>query len=258
LVYLGKLKENKVIQNPKQTGSNLIDAVPQTGECPRDCGVNCGCECYGKGERFYLPKDVPHMPTKEEAEGKIVRVNSYRDSNDMTVEEYYSVRYADWDHMFFNTCVPKFDFPVVKKPECVTTRQAPVVYTCNGGPDNYWTPGGLIPPNVMFVRIRVNTWEVEHQDEMVAYYLEQKVPIVFTFLNYTSPVFIPNRSWNEYFQKVHVTHSYSSPTRLAMARVMERYKGKGVRMCGTPWSSLCVDCRNCEFLYWDCLRRMEE
>lgn len=259
-----------MIEKPKLIGSNLTDAVPQTGECKRDCGVNRGCECYGKGDRFYLPKDVPHMPTREEAKGKIVRVNSYHDSNDDKETVLRMVKGAGWDHYFFNTCVPNFDFPksphtlslfLTKKPEIsplFSYPQAPVVYTCNGGPDNEWTPGGDLPPNVMFVRVRVNTWDILDQDLMIAEYLERKVPVVLTFLNYTDASFIPSKAWNDYEARVHVTNAYHRPKPSAMLAVMERYKGTGVRMCGTPWSSLCVDCRNCEFLYWDCLRRMDD
>jgi len=263
-------------ENPKQLGcKTLIDAVPQIGgDCPRDCGSKVGCECYGKGGKFWAPTDVPLMPTWKEAEGKIVRVNSYYDSNDNKGLVIETVRKAGWEHFFFNTCVPNFDFPIFV-PRGPTAdfgyRQAPVVYTCNGGAWNEWNfqasgycypyPDGRepdrLPPNVMYVRIRTNTWMVRSQDAMVGHYLEQDVPVVLTFLCYTDATYIPDEAKKDYGESVHVTHRYWRPTSLAMIEVVRRYKGTGVRMCGTPWSSACVDCLNCELLYWQCMERMK-
>ncbi|MDP1629711.1 MAG: hypothetical protein Q8L57_03770, partial [bacterium] len=65
------------------------------------------------------------------------------------------------------------------------------------------------------------------------------------------------RNKEDYEKNKHILNEYWCLKPEAIHRVLERYKGTGVRMCGTPVSSFCVDCRNCEFLYWECLRRMK-
>ena len=222
-------------ENPKLAGSKIIDCIPQTGECPMGCP-----ECFYNGGRFYRTLDEPLIPTLKEALGKIVRVNSGHDSNIDTDAVLKAT--AHYDHAFFNTSFPCFDFP------------GPVVFTCNGKKATFIDE---CPPNLMFVRIRTNTWGLDVQDELVDWYAARGVPIVMTFMRYYDEAAIPEDCLPDYSWREHILNSYYCPTGRAQQRIMSAYKGEGVRMCGTPWSSLCVDCRNCEFLYWDCLRRME-
>jgi hypothetical protein len=54
--------------NPKLQGSNIIDAIPQTGSCPMTCP-----ECFFNGGRFCRTLDESLLPTLEEVGDKIVR-----------------------------------------------------------------------------------------------------------------------------------------------------------------------------------------
>jgi len=216
--------EEVEMNNPKLIGSNLVDCIPQTGSCPIGCA-----ECFYNGGRFYRTLEEPLIPTFEEAKGKIVRMNSGHDSN--LEREKVIAAAARYPRTFFNTSIPRFDFP------------GPVVFTCNG-------KRALLvdcPDNVMFVRIRMSTWDLTEQDWLVEHYLKQNVPVVLTFMRYYSEgaVKVPE----DYLWGRSILNDYWKPTLEAKARVLSRYKGTGVRMCGTLVSSLCVDCRNCELLY---------
>lgn len=217
--------------NPKLAGSHLIEAIPQTGECPIGCA-----ECFYNGGRFYRTLDEPLLPSLAEAEGKIVRVNAGHDSNINRALVVGATRH--YPHKFYNTSIPRFDF------------QAPVVFTCNGKKPHFVD----CPPNIMFVRIRTNTWDMEIQDALVKHYLGQGVPVALTFMRYydkNNVVEMERYEWRK-----NILNDYYCIRADPQLEILKRYKGTGVRMCGTPVSSLCVDCRNCELLYWECLRKM--
>ena len=221
------------MDNPKLAGSNLIDCIPQTGECPVGCA-----ECFYNGGRFYRTLDEPLIPTQEEAQGKIVRMNSGHDSN---IEREKVIGIAqNYEHFLFNTAIPRFDFP------------GPVVFTCNGKRpllvDN-------CPSNIMFVRVRMNAWGLTAQDWIVKHYLERDVPIVLTFMRYYSQEGI--RRPHHYMLTKSILNDYWQPKPDSKAFILARYEGTGVRVCGTTVSPFCVDCRNCELLYWEAMRRME-
>jgi len=101
-------------ENPKLKGTNIIDCIPQVGECKHQCP-----ECFYNGGRFFRTLDEPWMPSLEEVGDKIVRVNSGNDSNSQ--KELVLEKTEQYRLKFFNTSVPNFDFP------------DPVVFTCNGG-----------------------------------------------------------------------------------------------------------------------------
>lgn len=216
-------------QNPKMAGSNVIDCIPQTGECPIGCE-----ECFYNGGRFYRTLNEPLMPTLEEAKGKIVRVNSGHDSNVQRKLVMESTK--KYEHKFYNTALPNFDFP------------APVVFTCNG------KKLLLVEKQLeklMFVRVRTAIFNLEEVDRAVEHYLDKHgIPVVLTFMRYYNGSKIPADFKRFFVFKKHILNSYFCHTVEAHLKVLERYKGRGVRMCGTPVSSFCVDCKNCELLYW--------
>lgn len=174
------------------------------------------------------------MPTLEEAKDKIVRVNSGHDSN--INRDFVIAQTAQYPRKFYNTSLPNFDFP------------APVVFTCNGR-KLLLVEKGL--ENVMFVRVRTSMMNLAEVDDAVSFYLmERKIPVVLTFMRYYNESTIPEK-FRKYFEfKKHVLNSYYCHTLEAHLQVLQHFKGTGVRMCGTLTSSLCVDCGNCELLYY--------
>lgn len=222
-------------ENPKMKGTNLIDCIPQIGECPMQCE-----ECYYNSGRFYRTLDMPLMPTLEESKGKIVRVNSGHDSNIQRELVIRSTR--KYKRKFYNTSLDNFDFP------------APVVFTCNG---RYLILTRNLE-NLMFVRIRTSMMNLGEVDQAVNYYLvKNQIPVVLTFMRYYNKESISNAILSFFEFKKHILNSYWCHTVEAHLKILTRYKGLGIRMCGTPVSSLCIDCRNCEFLYWEHLRRLK-
>jgi hypothetical protein len=225
--------------NPKLAGTNIVDCIPQTGECPNRCS-----ECFYNGGRFFRSLDEPWMPNPADVlyRGKIVRVNSGHDSNfqkDLVLAET-----AKYPRKFYNTAIANFNFP------------APVVFTCNGGKDGRLK---LVEPveNMMFVRVRTSPWEVDTIERAVDHYLKKHgIPVVLTFMRYYDGGLIPMGHKDAYEWKKHLVNEYFCPKPEMMERVMAHFKGTGIRMCGTIVSSNCVDCRNCEFLYWEAMRRM--
>lgn len=223
-------------QNPKMAGSNLVDCIPQTGECPIRCE-----ECFYNSGRFYRTLDMSLIPSIKESKGKIVRVNSGHDSN---IQRELVIKVTEkYKHKFYNTSLPNFDFP------------APVVFTCNG------RKLILVEEDLhklMFVRIRTSAFNIADVDVAVNYYLrEHKIPVVLTFMRYYDGSKIP-LGFRKYFEfKKHILNSYWCHTEETHLAILSRYKGTGVRMCGTPVSSYCVDCRNCELLYWEYYRRQK-
>ncbi len=220
-------------QNPKLEGTDIIEAIPQTGKCPVGCD-----ECFYNGGRFYRQLDKPLVPTMEEARRKIVRVNPGHDSN--IQKDLATMATAAFPHKFYNTSIASFDFP------------GPVVYTCNATQLHLV----LMVRNLMAVRVRVSTWNLEEVDKAVEHYLTLKVPVLLTFMRYFN--YLKIRIKKDYEWRKNILNEYYCIKQEAILRVLERYKGKGVRMCGTPASSLCIDCRNCEFLYWQWIRRHKE
>lgn len=227
-------------QNPKLVDSNIVDCIPQVGECPNKCS-----ECFFNGGRFYRDINIPQIPTILEVGGKIVRMNSGNDSNhqrDLVIK--VAKQYGDF---FFNTSTPCFDF------------SGPVVFTANRQcPQNKVHLVPNPPHNLMFVRARVSPWNLGDVGLVVGHYLKKHgIPVVLTFMRYYDGDLIPEHHKDDYEWKEHIINDYWVLKPEAMLRIMEHFKGIGVRMCGTPYSSYCVDCRNCEFLYLECKKKMQ-
>jgi len=224
----------RLSQNPKMMDTNLIDCIPQTGECPIQCE-----ECFYNGGRFYRTLDEPLIPTLEDVRNKIVRVNSGHDSN--IQRELVIKTTMKYPHKFYNTSLPNFDFP------------APVVFTCNG---KHLRLVDKHLDKLMFVRVRTSIFNLEEVDKTVEHYLvKHKIPTVLTFMRYYDGMKIPEKFKESFIFKKHILNAYYCHTIQAHLNILERYKGTGVRMCGTPISSFCVDCRNCELLYWEFLNK---
>ena len=228
-------------RNPKQEGSNLFDCKPQSGKCP----MNCNQCFYNRPEAFYVDIDKPHMPTVEEVGDGIVRVNCGHDSN---VEREKVIKETTiYKHRFFNTALPKFDFP------------APVVFTANREEEKPVASPPMLPPsNLMYVRFRVSSTNLDLIDKAVREWTFYGIPVVLTFMAYYDCQPSDRRAY--IWKKRHI-NSYWCATREFMADVLEREKeigGRLVTMCGTLDSNWCRDCRNCETYYWQTMKHLQE
>jgi hypothetical protein len=212
-------------RNPKQEGSNLWDCIPQKGPCPMNCsqcfynrvsvcnycagtgkigpsliggaGPDRYCpKCNGTGKvyAFYAGFD-PLIPTPEEVGDGIVRMNCGHDSN---LEKELVIKTAKkYKHFFFNTSIPRFDFP------------GPVVFTANPKEEEFvYGPGpGQMEKQVkfvggdwyidtiinnldrmfnriMFVRLRVSPTNLNLVEKGVELWTDCQIPVVLTFIAY--------------------------------------------------------------------------
>ena len=230
------------MRNPKHEGSNLYDCRVQTGPCPNNCN-----QCfYNRPNAYYEDIEQPHAPLSEAKNG-IIRMNCGHDSN---IERERVIEEAKkYPNVFFNTSIAKFDFP------------GPVVFTANPKEEN---PVTLVEaPNLMFVRMRVSSTNLYHIKQAVHWYTQGvggrgRTPIVLTFMAYYNCE--PSNKINYVWKKRHI-NSYWCPTPAFMREVLARMKkvgGRLVTMCGTPTSSWCKDCRNCETYYHQTVRYMKE
>jgi hypothetical protein len=235
-------------RNPKQAESNLYDCIPQTGPCP----IGCSQCFYNRPGAFYVPIDQPHFPSLEEVGDGIVRVNCGNDSNNQ--REHVIASTAQYPRRFFNTSIPRFDFP------------GPVVLTANPreeqmGVDPYEIKS---PANLMFVRLRVSSTNLELVREQVANWSDWIVPVVLTFMAYydaepqvpaevLEAVGGPCYEW-----RVRHINSYWCPTAAFIRWVMAQYRGNRlVSYCGSLEGSYCRLCRNCETYYVQTIKRMK-
>ncbi len=237
-------------RNPKQADSNLYDCIPQIGPCP----IGCNQCFYNRPGAFYVPIDQPHFPSLEEVGDGIVRVNCGNDSNNQ--REHVIASTAHYPRRYFNTSVPKFDFP------------GPMVLTANPReevpayqPIFLWDGP---PANLMFVRLRVSSTNLHHIAEAVKRWAGQDVPVVLTFMAYydAEPQVPPEVSAAVggpcYEWRVRHINSYFCPTADFVRHVMRRYRGNRlVSYCGSLEGSYCRLCRNCETHYWQAVKRLK-
>jgi hypothetical protein len=237
------------IHNPKTQGSGVICAIPQTGRCPNGCE-----DCFFQSGRSYLEpldKNLPNMPSEKEAEGKIVRVNDGNDSNvnrDL-VKSSVSGKYKDY---FYNTAINKD----------IAGFNAPVVLTLNPGllTDKDWHKVSPIPKNLMFVRIRTNTWNLKTVVKpAINYYTTNDIPVVLTFMAYYDEKPLMN---DDYIYRKRTMNSYYAITTAAWERIMGEFKyNKYVYSCGKvegeKGTTGCRYCGNCIREYYNTKDRMK-
>jgi hypothetical protein len=241
-------------RNPKQAGTCLFDCKPQIGLCPIGCN-----QCFhNRSGAFYVPINQPHIPTPEEVGDGIVRLNCGNDSNnqrDLVIETA-----KKYQRFFFNTSIPNYDFP------------GPVVLTANPKEedentyirplwkrDNWHSPAA----NLMFVRLRTSSTNLDMVSRAIAAWTEANVPVVITFMSYyDAEPKVPERILSLvggpcYEWRVRHINSYWCPTKPFMLLVMSRYAtDRLVSMCGSINSAYCRDCRNCETYYLQTMKRL--
>lgn len=231
--------------NPKTKGSRVICCVPQKGRCPVRCS-----DCFFQpnedtGEsRAYLGKHyelTPNIPSLEQVKGMTVRVNDCNDSNNKReIVEEVAQHFPD---KFFNTSIPRnlegFEYPVV-----LTTNP--------GSAKDTDTKAHLVtvPNNLMFVRARVNTWNLDLIDRIVGHYSAKDVPVVLTYMAYYETP-IPEEHQKYYAYRARTMNSYWVINPGEWDRIFDRYSdNKLVKTCGADATKFaCTDCRNCENLY---------
>ena len=232
------------LENPKTKGSGIVCAIPQTGTCPVGCA-----DCFFQSGRSYLEPladNLPNLPKHVDAADRIVRMNDGNDSNveRAQVERAASV-YAD---AFFNTSMPTRldEYP------------GPVVLTANPGKHTDARAHLVMPPpNLMFVRARVNTWNLENVDRIVVHYTTLEVPVVLTFMAYYDET-IPDGHTDSYVYRKRTLNSYWVITPAAWDAVVARYaSNKWVYTCGKDADThACSRCGNCLREYYATRERM--
>jgi len=236
------------IENPKTKGSGILTCIPQIGKCP------VGCEdCFFQSGRSYLEPledNLPNIPSEEMAVGRVIRVNDGNDSN--SARTVVVGRCQKFPMRFYNTSIPrelgKFD--------------APVVVTVN---PNYMTDVNFygidpIPKNLMFVRVRVNTWNLGIVESAVDYYSKREVSVVLTFMAYYAGK-IPDEHQKNYVFRKRTVNSYWAITTQAWEDVMARYKYNiWVYSCGKiegeKGTTSCRHCGNCLREYFATMEKL--
>lgn len=235
-------------RNPKQADSSLFDCIPQTGPCP----IGCNQCFFNRPGAFYVPIDQPHFPSLEEVGDGIVRVNCGNDSNNQREQVIAST--AQYPRRFFNTSIPKFDFP------------GPVVLTANPREERMGVdPYEIKPPaNLMFVRLRVSSTNLDLIREQVINWSDWIMPVVLTFMAYydaepqvpaevLAAVGGPCYEW-----RVRHINSYWCPTPAFIRYVLDSYQSNRlVSYCGSLEGSYCRLCRNCETYYLQTIKHMK-
>jgi hypothetical protein len=230
-------------ENPKTKGSGIICAIPQTGPCPHKCE-----DCFFQSGRSYLEplaENLPNLP--EDFDGRVVRVN---DGNDSGVDiETVLAATERYPMKFFNTALPG----------AVSRLPGPVVLTVNPGgmTDVSWHKVAPIPKNLMFVRFRTNTWNLDLCDAVVQYYSAREVPIVLTFMAYYTGRVVDDG----YVSRKRTLNEYQAITTAAWRNVMRRYQNvKWVHSCGKiegeTGDTKCRFCGNCLREYFATKERM--
>lgn len=234
-------------ENPKTKGSGILCAIPQTWVCSMGCS-----DCFFQSGRSYLEPladNLPNMPPEDT--DSIVRVN---DGNDSNHQRAYVILATDcYRHRFFNTAIPKLDFP------------DPVVLTVN--------PGKMtdvdfhkvdVPPNLMFVRLRTNLWNLDLCDKTVEYYTHRdvSVPVVLTFMAYFKA---PEKAKNNpgYVLRKRILNEYWAITTDAWRKVMARYEDNPLvyscsKIEGERGKSGCKYCGNCLREFYATKARMHQ
>jgi len=245
--------------NPKLAGSGMLACIPQADRCPMNCP-----DCFFQSGRSYLEplsENLPNMPPLAQVLRRptVVRVNDGNDSG-IRPKKVMKACYS-YPMKFYNTSISG----------SVEHLDAPTVLTVNPGPQTDEAPVLLdqIPPNLMFARVRTNTWNVlEVVDPAVSHYTAREVPVVLTFMAYYKTNVVHERLGDyrhlrDYNYHIRTQNPYWAITTKAWREVMCRYDTiPWVHSCGKVegdmGTTLCRHCGNCLREYFATLERMEK
>jgi len=240
-------------ENPKTAGSGIVCAIPQTGPCPNGCE-----DCFYQAGRSYLEPlaaNLPNLPSAAMTTGRVVRINDGNDSNVRRSEVVAAAgRYA---MRFYNTAIP----------DDLAGFDAPVVLTVNPGTmtDRAFHQLAKIPSNLMFVRVRTNTWNLDTVVRpAVAYYASRSVPAVLTFMAYFHGT-VAQAYRNDYVFRRRTLNHYQAIRTAAWRRIMRIWEGgpeeKWVYSCGKlegeNGDTSCKRCGNCLREYFAAMERIK-
>lgn len=230
--------------NPKCEGSGIITCTPQVTLCPRGCA-----DCYAVAGRCYT--DLPNIPSVEQAKGRIVRMNDASDSYNQFNKVMATA--ALYNDVFLNTSYSEL-FTCSKGCYGLDFARMPVVLTVNPGEmtDTDFHKLDPIPENLMFVRVRVNMWNLELVNAVVEYYTKCDVEVILTWLAYyETPV---PEEYKEYYEfRKRILNDYWCIKPEIHAEVEHNPL---VYICGRGATSLCKDCGNCLRNYYKAKERL--
>jgi len=234
------------IWNPKTKNSGIITCIPQKGECPNKCK-----DCFFQSGRSYLEpldKNLPHIPTKKLTKNRIVRMN---DGNDSNIErELVENTASKYDDYFFNTAIPIN----------LAMFSGPVVLTVNPGKmtDSSFHKYPNRPLNLMFIRIRVSSWNIERVVKpAVEYYTSMGVCVVLTFMAYYTEKIRKNHKKYYKWEK-RTLNSYWIMKQNRINQIMKLFKKNAlVYSCCYKHTHTCMFCGNCIREYYNTKERIK-
>lgn len=231
------------IWNPKTKGSGIITCIPQKRRCPNKCD-----DCFFQSGRSYLEplaKNLPHIPPKRLTKGRIVRMNDGNDSNNNRVLVEKTAK--KFDNYFFNTAIP----------HNLDEFSGPVVLTVNPGKMTDSSYYCVLSNNLMFVRIRVNAWNISSVViPAVSFYTMRDTVVVLTFMAYYTKN-IPSQFKHFYSWKKRTINSYYVLKDYKIAEIIKLFKNNPlVYSCGVKGEHSCTFCGNCIREYYNTKERM--
>lgn len=239
------------IENPKTKGSGILCCIPQDSTCPIGCA-----DCFFTSGRSYLEpldENLPNMPmfyNCRHANQYVVRVNDGNDSNNDKVDVIKATK--RYPRKFYNTSIP--DLSEFEDPVVLTVNPSDMT-----NEDFYKVDG--VPPNLMFVRFRVNTWNLSLASAAVNYYANGLgVPVVLTFMAYHKAEDIPEIPRLAYYErKKRTTNEYWAITNLGWSVVLDAVGNHPlVYTCGKDANThACKHCGNCLREYFATIERQK-
>lgn len=260
----------KYIENPKTKDSGIICCIPHSGKIKKGICPNRCKDCFFQSKRSYLEpltKNLPNMPSKSEAKGRVIRVN---DGHDSSISQEMVIKACKiYKDKFYNTaCYRDENGRRIKSeaiPGLIEKFDAPVVLTINPSKmtDESFHRLDPIPKNLMFVRFRIDTWNYELADEAINYYTSRKIPVILTFMAYYTED-LPEGEQENYEYKKRSINKYWAIKPEAWNRLIEPYnepfaENPYIYTCGKNANThACHRCGNCLREYYATKERLRK
>jgi hypothetical protein len=209
---------------------------------------------YQSGRSYLEPLEtnLPNMPDVPSTEDKIVRINDGNDSNNNRFLVMHDTE--KYKHKFYNTSIPNG----------IEEFNAPVVLTINPNnmTDDSFYKIDKPPVNLMFVRFRSNTWNIELACDAADFYEKRNIPLILTFMAYNELLSIPIDYQKDYIRAKRTLNEYWCITYAAFRYIITLINSHMVYTCGrvtndNKHSTLCMHCGNCIREYYNTKERMK-